>query len=434
MGSTSDEPEAIESSIHMADSNGTSPVSYSSPTESAPPKRSKHSGAGRKGSLMFTPGGSVGLGAPNVMNPNNILPNKLMDHTSPESSRLNYTVQSSTPINGIKSNHNGIGSTNRSNLVDKSRTDEVEVKPVAEAPSLRSSKGRKGSLMFTTSGTVGIGSNSMLHSTSADPGKELKINVSMQTALPQSEHPVGESSSQSEPQTTPVVHTISNGSVRKGSLMFTNNGTVGLGSTASSEGKESDPQIVNYANTGNGYTSEQPPVTYYTIPKSEPFLEEHPTTYFTQPNPTLYTNPNTIEAPYMPPTNGALYMPPTNEIPTPLSGDSFVALLLKAELEGNRQKAVELERRGSCVVTPGGMGGLGMRGFEDLSSDEEYKGARKPGSLPGSEDYRPLVGGFAAAAYEAAKAHHYKGKQRSSSNVEESEEDKNLPRLPPPCI
>jgi hypothetical protein len=34
--------------------------------------------------------------------------------------------------------------------------------------------------------------------------------------------------------------------------------------------------------------------------------------------------------------------------------------------------------------------------------------------LPGGSNFRPLVGGFAAAAYEAAKAHHYENKKASS--------------------
>lgn len=34
--------------------------------------------------------------------------------------------------------------------------------------------------------------------------------------------------------------------------------------------------------------------------------------------------------------------------------------------------------------------------------------------LPGGSNFRPLVGGFAAAAYEAAKAHHYESKKNTS--------------------
>lgn len=47
--------------------------------------------------------------------------------------------------------------------------------------------------------------------------------------------------------------------------------------------------------------------------------------------------------------------------------------------------------------------------------------------LPGGINHRPLVGGFAAAAYEAARAHHYSAER----------ETKNIPRdrrPPPPSI
>lgn len=48
--------------------------------------------------------------------------------------------------------------------------------------------------------------------------------------------------------------------------------------------------------------------------------------------------------------------------------------------------------------------------------------------LPGGANHRPLVGGFAAAAYEAAKAHHYSNKRnRGSSSIPRD-------RPPPPCI
>jgi len=48
--------------------------------------------------------------------------------------------------------------------------------------------------------------------------------------------------------------------------------------------------------------------------------------------------------------------------------------------------------------------------------------------LPGGPNHRPLVGGFAAAAYEAAKAHHYSNNKNGGSG--------NVPRdrPPPPCI
>ncbi|GFH50847.1 predicted protein [Chaetoceros tenuissimus] len=50
-------------------------------------------------------------------------------------------------------------------------------------------------------------------------------------------------------------------------------------------------------------------------------------------------------------------------------------------------------------------------------------------SLPGGKDHRPLVGGFAAAAYEAAKAHHYSSRKEPGSTS-------GIPRdrPPPPSI
>lgn len=49
--------------------------------------------------------------------------------------------------------------------------------------------------------------------------------------------------------------------------------------------------------------------------------------------------------------------------------------------------------------------------------------------LPGGINHRPLVGGFAAAAYEAARAHHY--------SIKKEDYDRNVPRdrrPPPPSI
>lgn len=77
-------------------------------------------------------------------------------------------------------------------------------------------------------------------------------------------------------------------------------------------------------------------------------------------------------------------------------------------------------KRGSVALKP--MAGLGgLVDFDDSDfddSDEEMElalpgaplpGAPMPGSaeMVGGPNHRPLVGGFAAAAYEAARAHHY---------------------------
>ncbi len=50
--------------------------------------------------------------------------------------------------------------------------------------------------------------------------------------------------------------------------------------------------------------------------------------------------------------------------------------------------------------------------------------------LPGGPNHRPLVGGFAAAAYEAAKAHHYSMKNQSDANKGSVPKD----GPPPPSI
>lgn len=48
-------------------------------------------------------------------------------------------------------------------------------------------------------------------------------------------------------------------------------------------------------------------------------------------------------------------------------------------------------------------------------------------SLPGGLYHRPLVGGFAAAAYEAAKAHHYSMKSNPDYDQDHSPLDRPLP-------
>mmetsp|Transcript_29965 Transcript_29965/g.49461 ORF Transcript_29965/g.49461 Transcript_29965/m.49461 type:complete len:194 (+) Transcript_29965:153-734(+) len=71
-------------------------------------------------------------------------------------------------------------------------------------------------------------------------------------------------------------------------------------------------------------------------------------------------------------------------------------------------------KRGSVALKPLGLGGLVDFDDSDFDdSDEEdmhdLPGAPMPGSkeMVGGPNHRPLVGGFAAAAYEAARAHHY---------------------------
>lgn len=73
-------------------------------------------------------------------------------------------------------------------------------------------------------------------------------------------------------------------------------------------------------------------------------------------------------------------------------------------------------RRNSVMMTAGGMVGLQEVDFDDSDDDD---GPRPPIGAPtvghSNPNHRPMVGGFAAAAYEAARADHYK-KQQASKN------------------
>lgn len=455
MASRTDEPEANERSLPMTDNNTSSTVASSPPPSSAPPKRPRRPGASRKGSLMFTTGGSVGLGANNPMSPTN---KNLQNPTEPpepepETNIMSYTVN-------MNPSDSEIGS-KPPELKVPSSPNESPAKHLGP-PSLRSANGRKGSLMFTTTGTVGLGSERIIKPpVETDLDKQLETNALMPNVAPQSGAPAAEELLD-EPDIPPptMAPSMRGANVRKGSLMFTSSGTVGLGANnmmtstpaptesekhvdeSGIENESAKTAVDNYTGNGGGnvyeydqeydHDHDETPVTYYTLPPPEP-NDGIPVTYYTQPNAAAYSEAMYKQQDFNIPT---FY----TQVPQPqlLSGDNFVAQLLKAELEGNRKKAAELERRGSCFVTSGGIGGLGVEGFEDSSSDEEeYISRRHNNSLPGSEDYRPLVGGFAAAAYEAAKAHHFKTKQRmmlNSNTFQESEEDAKLPRLPPPSI
>ena len=76
-------------------------------------------------------------------------------------------------------------------------------------------------------------------------------------------------------------------------------------------------------------------------------------------------------------------------------------------------------KRASVVLQPMA-GGIG---FDYDSSEHEQEQtpkqpmAHNPGAAPGGPNHRPMVGGFAAAAYEAARAHHYalKNKKKNQS-------------------
>ena len=79
------------------------------------------------------------------------------------------------------------------------------------------------------------------------------------------------------------------------------------------------------------------------------------------------------------------------------------------------------------MFAPPGAGGgainLGADFVDDYESDEEQAPAPQPVKVPPSQNPgapggRPMVGGFAAAAYEAAKAHHY-AQQQAKAKAEQ---------------
>jgi hypothetical protein len=100
-------------------------------------------------------------------------------------------------------------------------------------------------------------------------------------------------------------------------------------------------------------------------------------------------------------------------------------------------------KRGSVVMMPmTGIGGLvdfddsdfdDSDDDDDEDDDERLPGRPMPGAsnsaAVGGPNHRPLVGGFAAAAYEAARAHHY-------ANINKGKEKVTIPKRagPPPSI
>lgn len=65
---------------------------------------------------------------------------------------------------------------------------------------------------------------------------------------------------------------------------------------------------------------------------------------------------------------------------------------------------------GSGMGNQGGLGG-GANNPPRLGEAARMQELANSQDLPGGPNHRPLVGGFAAAAYEAAKAHHYSMKR-----------------------
>lgn len=82
--------------------------------------------------------------------------------------------------------------------------------------------------------------------------------------------------------------------------------------------------------------------------------------------------------------------------------------------------ADEEPKRQSVVLQPMA-GGIGLADYDDSDYDSEEE-AQAPAPAPkqkapatGGPNHRPMVGGFAAAAYEAARAHHYAQKKKGGA-------------------
>ena len=92
-----------------------------------------------------------------------------------------------------------------------------------------------------------------------------------------------------------------------------------------------------------------------------------------------------------------------------------------------------VSRRASSVLQPGALGGIGGLGIDFNDSDYEDSDEEVddgPGNVngqgTGGPNHRPYVGGFAAAAYEAARAHH------NTSSKEQDEEEPQDQQKPSP--
>jgi len=87
-----------------------------------------------------------------------------------------------------------------------------------------------------------------------------------------------------------------------------------------------------------------------------------------------------------------------------------------ASMQQRKSTASSGPRRNSCLVSSGGMLGLSDVDFDD-SDEDGSSGPPKapPATGTGSPSHRPMVGGFAAAAYEAARADHFKKQQEKKS-------------------
>jgi len=88
---------------------------------------------------------------------------------------------------------------------------------------------------------------------------------------------------------------------------------------------------------------------------------------------------------------------------------------LGANFQGGSQNSTTASQNSSISsqnsVTSSGNSAISsektLRSSRRLGEEARMEQLRKFQCLPGGRNYRPLVGGFAAAAYEAMKEHHY---------------------------
>jgi len=130
----------------------TSDPSAPNSIRNTPPKKSKHSGGGRKGSLMFTTSGSYGLGVTVNLNPTNV-------HLPQDQIGTGYNAQSQT-VDHIE--FNGSSSATTSNIISNQNGDAVTLNEIKSQPSFPQNAassagrgGRKGSMMFTNMAAMG---------------------------------------------------------------------------------------------------------------------------------------------------------------------------------------------------------------------------------------------------------------------------------------
>ncbi len=92
-------------------------------------------------------------------------------------------------------------------------------------------------------------------------------------------------------------------------------------------------------------------------------------------------------------------------------------------------------RRSSSVLQPGALGGIGFGiDFDDSDYDDSDDEDEPPAAVPsgqagaptGGPNHRPYVGGFAAAAYEAARMHHTQNtiKQQQKEQQQKQQQSK----------